>query len=82
MNNPKLFVADMDDLQYRLTCGAEMVWAVHECINIGSCAPESYNDALYGAYRYLRGLCDEMREAIDAKRKANSGPEGKVVKPV
>ena len=64
--NGTYFLSDMDDLQFRVKCGVNMISALHECNEHGDFQPRSYADALYGAWDYLDSLSREMRSHIDA----------------
>lgn len=64
--NSTYFLSDMDDLQFRVECGVDIVSALHECIEHGDFQPRNYANALYGAYVYLNSLSEEMRSRIDA----------------
>lgn len=75
----KLFTQalDMQDLQYRMHCAAELVRAVHTTIAEGPCEPgENDYDALFGAYWLLHTLDVEMKETgerlWEATRKAKT----------
>lgn len=64
--NGTYFLSDMDDLQFRVECGVNMISALHECIEHGDFQPRNYANALYGAWDYLDSLSREMRNRIDA----------------
>lgn len=67
MNKELIF--DLEDLQYRLHCAVNMVWAVHSCMTDGCYSPECCFDALYGAYRYLETIDNELEKMLESEIK-------------
>lgn len=67
MNNDLwMAINDLDDIQYRIHCAAELVRAVHTTITEGSSEPcENDYDAMFGAYMALDTLSNEMRGCLD-----------------
>lgn len=65
MNDKKCFVADLDDIQFRMSCGIDAVCAIHEAMETGDFTAESHLDALYGAYDHLHMLNDRLRQIVD-----------------
>jgi len=66
MNQKKEYsIGDVDDIQFRLSCGIDAVCSIHEAMENGSFTAEGHLDALYGAYDYLRMLNDMLRETVD-----------------
>ena len=47
--NMSCFLADLDDLQYRMECGIGLFDAVRECMTGRSDGGKEYQDALFGA---------------------------------
>lgn len=57
-------VTDLDDFQYRLSCGVELVEATQTAMAEGS-TERNYSDAIFGVVLYLRSLSDELRKMVD-----------------
>lgn len=56
---------DLDAAKYQLHCGVEVLGAIHAALEKGDCTPESYADAVFGGYDYLRTLTGEISECIE-----------------
>lgn len=63
MNNLIRAASDVQELQYRMHCAAELVRVVYTAIMEGANKPgENDYDALFGAYWLLHTLDAEMKE--------------------
>lgn len=59
-------LTDLDGLQTELHCGIEAVGAIQELLDgAGNCSVQSYSDALFCAFCYLKDASNKMREVID-----------------
>ena len=58
-------IQDVDDIQFRMSCGIGAVFAIHEAMGSGTLTAETHLDALYGAYDYLHILNDQLRQIVD-----------------
>lgn len=67
-NTPKRLwpLGDLDDLQSRMSCASDLVHAVYFAMLDDSFTAEAWQDALFGAQRYLDTLVKEMREITEA----------------
>ena len=65
--NMKL-VSDLEEFQFRLSCGVDMVGTTHEAMENGTLEPESHMGALFGCYDYLRKLNSELETAIEGMK--------------
>ncbi|MEG1239960.1 MAG: hypothetical protein RSD46_01285 [Oscillospiraceae bacterium] len=66
MREHKYPLVDLDNLQFRMSCATELVGTVQEAMaGESSSTEETHSNALYGAYRHLADLVDEMREITD-----------------
>ncbi len=63
------FLTSVEDIQFRMSCGIDTIVAVHELMDgAGASTAESYTDALYCAYDYLRMLNNQLQEAANEAR--------------
>lgn len=61
---------DVDDIQFRLSCGIGALLAVHTAMESGPSDPKCSFDALFGVYDYLGMLNNQLHECIDRCYKA------------
>ena len=57
-------LSEVDEIQFRLSCGIAALNAIHLAMTEGSL--EVGPDALYGVYDYLAGVNKELRREIDS----------------
>ena len=55
---------DLENDSFRLSCAVKMLDAIHCAMTEGCHAPESYTDALFSAYEYLREISDAIAGRI------------------
>lgn len=65
MDPQKCFEAinQVDDLNFKLACGVNILGAIHEAIEYGSLDAISYKDGLFGVYDYI-GIIQEQIQAV------------------
>lgn len=78
MNKCKDPLGELDILRYRMSCAIDLVGAVQECMVHGDETADSYANALYGTFNYLRSLNTEMQEAVDAAFSERQAPQREV----
>ena len=67
---------DLEDLQYRIECGAEIVSAIHTCMEDGPNTADCYLDALFCASCYLYALSQELKTILHQAIEHNDPPGG------
>lgn len=71
MDKYKKNLMDLEDAAYRLSCGVEILFAIHTAMAEGPFEAGSYTGALYGAYNWLRRDCDEIKGRVEAAIRGN-----------
>ena len=61
------FLFAVEQLQFRFSCGVNALGAIHTAMEVGSSSPECYLDGLFGIYRHLCDLSDELEKNIYAE---------------
>ena len=56
------FLFAVEQLQFRFSCGVNALGAIHTAMEEGSSSPECYLDGLFGIYRHLCDLSDELEK--------------------
>ena len=64
MEEKKNLFWDLDDLQYRMHCGVDILYAVHECMESGTSNAKDYTDALFGACLYMESISKEIESLV------------------
>ncbi len=62
-------LGDVDEIQFRLSCGITMLGAIHTAMEEGSFAADSYLDAICCVYDYLSDVSKELRQGINSCEK-------------
>ena len=78
MNFKKCMTAinDIEDLNFRLSCGVGMLSAVHEAMVYGTLDAGEWKDALFGIYEYLSSVQEEIQKAVDDCYEQNAAGRG------
>ena len=59
-------INQVDDLNFKLACGASILSAIHEAIEYGRMEAGSYKDGLFGAYDYISTIQEEIQAVLDS----------------
>ena len=59
------FLFDVEKLQSRLSCGVNVLDAIHTAMEKGDARPEYYLDGLFGVLLYLYDLNKELKKYAD-----------------
>lgn len=68
--NTKTTPFDLEGPLFQLKCAIDCVDAVHTAMVEGSCSPEAFFDALFGAINGLRDAFDEIEAQIYQKEES------------
>nr|DAZ02805.1 MAG TPA: hypothetical protein [Caudoviricetes sp.] len=68
-------LSELDELRYRLQCGANAVNAIHEAMVNGARTAESWLDALFAACLFLNDIHEDFRQLIDGPEKGETTHE-------
>lgn len=55
----------IDDLNYKLRCGLNMVDAIREAVEYGKLDAKEWKDGLFAAHEYLASVQADIQEAVD-----------------
>ena len=55
----------VDDLNFRLACGVNLLVSLHEAMEYGTLGAEAYKDGLFGAFEYIDCIREEIQAAVD-----------------
>lgn len=58
-------INDIEDLNFRFSCGVGMLSAVHEAMAYGTLDAGEWKDTLFGIYEYLSFVQEEIQKAVD-----------------
>lgn len=67
---------DVDDIQFRLSCGIWALNAVHTAMEFGPYPADTYTDAIFGIYDYLSDINAELRDGIDSCTRKEGAADG------
>ena len=56
----------VDDPNFKLACGANLLSAIHTAIECGQVEADSYKDGLFGAYDYISTIQEEIQAVLDS----------------
>ena len=59
-------ISDMDNLNFKLACGTNILGAIHEAIEYGSLDAVSYKDGLFGVYDYISTIQEQIQAVLDS----------------
>lgn len=62
-------LGDLDEFQYRLSCGSKLLLSVHDCGVYGEQDKECFLDALFGACMYIESLSKELAQIVERQYK-------------
>ena len=77
--NPKKCMSainDIEDLNFRFSCGVGMLSAVHEAMAYGTLEAGEWKDTLFGIYEYLSDIQEEIQKAVDDCYEQNTAGRG------
>ena len=59
-------INEVDDLNFKLVCGANILSAIHMAIECGGMEADSYRDSLFGAYDYISTIQEQIQAVLDS----------------
>ena len=75
-------ISELEDIQVRLTCGVDMMVALHTAMEEGSLTPSTARNSLWGIFDYMETLVREMGNRVgdagDALTAQASGQKKKI----
>lgn len=65
INSLGVALCEIDEIQFRLSCGVAALGAVHTAMVEGPFGSGGYGDALFCVYDYLTNVNQELQTAVD-----------------
>ena len=56
----------VDDLNFKLACGVNLLSAIHEAMECGQMEASSYTNGLFGVYDYISTIQEEIQAVLDS----------------
>ena len=70
IKNINHIVSELEDIQVRLTCGNDMMFALHTAMETGTLTPETTRNAFWGIADYIDSLVKNMGKRVSEANEA------------